>query len=216
MTTQETYIHFDVPKNLQLHMLRVAGLAQELQAHWTGPNIDWAEITQAALLHDIANVIKFDLVAFPKLLGDEEYARIDYWRAKQQELIAKYGDDEHAAGDAMLTELGVSDRVRHIIDSKTFGKAKELNASPDMATKMLLYCDMRILPDGLGPLRARLDDIRVRLTKYSSRPDFPDLVAACESIEQTIQANVDAPIDSFISANSIDSHQTTLLALTIN
>ncbi len=216
MTTKEIYTRYDVPQNLQLHMLRVAGLAEELKAHWKGIAIDWQVVTRAALLHDLANVVKFDLVKFPHLLGEQEFKRVDYWRNKQRELIAIYGEDEHAAADKMLGELRVSERVRHVIDSKTFGKAKELNVSSDMEAKILLYCDSRIMPDGLATLQARLEDVRVRLPKYSSRPDFPELVEASKQIEQTILANLDAHVETFVTKSTIDQHTKALLELQIS
>lgn len=86
MTTQGVYQKFGTPKNLQQHMLTVTGLICSVQEHWTGDVINWDDLITAGLLHDLGNVIKFDLDKFPALLGDE-LPRIDFWRKEQKRLI---------------------------------------------------------------------------------------------------------------------------------
>ena len=111
-----------------------------LRDYWTGQAIDWEAATKAALLHDIGNVIKFDLDSFPELLGDE-LPRIEYWRGEQKRLIEKYGSDDHAATDKMLSELKVSEPIREAIQTKSFGNAKETAASNNWLVKILFYSE---------------------------------------------------------------------------
>ena len=103
MKASDVYTHFGTPSGLQNHMLWVASLVCTLRDHWSGEDIDWNAAITAALLHDIGNVIKFDLDAYPQLLGDD-LPRLEFWRSEQQRLIKRYGPDDHDATDQMLDE----------------------------------------------------------------------------------------------------------------
>lgn len=123
MTTEEVYKQFGTPTNLQWHMLSVTSLICEVRDHWTGEKIDWNDLITAGLLHDLGNVIKFNLDRFPNLLGDE-LPRIDFWRQEQARLIEKYGNDDHEATGKMLDELGVEARIKDIIQTKSFSNVR--------------------------------------------------------------------------------------------
>ncbi len=101
-------------------MLMVTALICSLKDHWIGQVIDWEHLIVAGLLHDLGNVIKFDLDKFPALLGDE-LPRIDFWHEEQKKLIEKYGDDDHIATGKMLDELGIKPEIKDTIQTKSFG-----------------------------------------------------------------------------------------------
>jgi hypothetical protein len=76
------------------------------------------------------------------------------------------------------------------------------------SVKILYYADLRTLPFGIGTLEDRLEDVRNRMPKYTSRPDFKDLVEACRQIENQLQQNLDVPVveinnDSVVVATDV-------------
>ncbi len=204
MKVQDVYEKYGTPLNLRQHMLLVAGIVRLLQQSWTGRKVDWDTVITAALLHDLGNVVKFDLEKHPGLLGPEQ-SRIQYWRKVKKATIEKYGSNDHIVTDKMLKEINVSERVRQLILEKSFGNSIHLRSSSDIEAKLLLYCDLRVLPSGVGSLKERLDDIAKRLTTYSERPDFDQLVAACYDIEGEIVESVSGDLNEAEEDSSLET-----------
>lgn len=185
MTISDVYKKFVTPPNLQKHLLLVTHVAMYISQKFKDQNIDINKLRVAALLHDLANIVKFDFVKHPEFLGEEQ-PNINYWIDQQKQVIDQYGDDDHSATNKMLDEIGVSDEIKNIILSKAFGNATEVNNSQSWEAKILLYSDLRVGPFGMISLKERIDDIVSRLEKYRNRPDLPDLVSACQNIEKQI------------------------------
>jgi hypothetical protein len=214
MTTQDVYKQFGTPSNLQNHMLSVTSLICEVRDHWTDEEIDWNSLIIAGLLHDLGNVIKFDLDKFPELLG-AELPRIEFWREEQQRLIAKYGNDDHEATGKMLDELGVNDRIKDVIQTKSFGNIRTTAASTDWLPKILQYCDLRVSPYGLMGLGERMQEIKERYGKYASRPDFAEMVEAAKALEDEISNAVSDKIETILTSSSLEKHHVSLRNYTI-
>ncbi len=210
MTTEDAYKLFRTPKNLQQHMLTVTGLICAVQEHWSGDDIDWDGLIRAGLLHDLGNVIKFDLDKFPQLLGDE-LPRIEFWREEQKRLIAKYGNDDHAATGKMLDELGVDSKIKETIQAKSFGNIRKTASSSNWLPKILQYCDLRTSPHGLMTLDERVSDIEERYDKYAGRSDFPEMIAAAKSIESEIEQSIDTDLEQIITNDSAAKFKNKLL-----
>jgi hypothetical protein len=204
MTIKEVYTKFTIPPNLEAHMLTVARVVCTIKAHWKGGPINWDFLITAALLHDVGNIVKFDLEAHPEFLGAEA-ANLDYWKQVKQEVISKYGKDDHAASGNMLKEINVSREVSDLIQSKSFSNAVEVSEGNDWYSKILVYSDMRVLPHGIATLEERLADIRNRMPQYTTRPDFESLLDATRSIEGEISAHLDAPIGAIEWGNVIET-----------
>ncbi|USN54769.1 MAG: HD domain-containing protein [Candidatus Peribacteria bacterium] len=62
---QDIYTQYQIPPSLQEHMLRVAAVAEQICLH-SSQEIDHATIVTAALLHDMGNIIKFNLDKLPE------------------------------------------------------------------------------------------------------------------------------------------------------
>lgn len=192
---KEIYQEFGIPPSLQEHMLRVWGIVSFIERHWTNKEIviDWDTVKKAALLHDLGNIVRFDFVNHSGFLGPEQ-VNVDHWREVQKQVIEKYGEDDHKATEKMLQEIGVEQTIIDIIGNKSFGNSISIKDSTDWLSKILAYADFRTLPTGIGTLEERIADIKTRMPKYTNRPDFEDLVAACKEIEAQISANLDAPL----------------------
>lgn len=184
----EVYKTYTTPPNLQGHLLMVTKIILAICDSWKGKAIDKDNLVKAALLHDLANIVKFDFINHPEFLGPE-VERIQFWIEQQKVIKEKYGTDDHEATKKMLEELGISQEVANIIVSKSFGNSILVSNSSNTEAKILLYADMRVGPFGIVTLRERLKDISTRLEKYKNRPDLPNLIKACENIEKEIQAS---------------------------
>jgi hypothetical protein len=187
----EIYKEFGTPPNLCEHMLRVCGIVSFIESHWKGlQQVNWDLAKKAALLHDLGNVVRFDLDKHPEFLGNEQ-KNVKHWKEVQIKVIEKYGTDDHEATKHMLGEINASEELIEIILNKSFGNSITTMNSNNWPLKILSYADLRTLPQGIGTLDERLHDIRERMPKYSERPDFEDLVAASKENERQIQENID-------------------------
>ena len=193
MKVSEVYKKFGIPPNLQEHMLRVYEVVCFIEKHWKGDDVDWKLVKKIALLHDMGNIIKFNLDKHPEFLGSEK-SNIEHWKKVQREMIQKYGSDEEEATKMMLEEVGIDTNAMQIIQNKAFGNSVGVRNSTNWHLKILYYSDLRTLPFGVGTIEERLSDVRGRMPKYTSRPDFEDLVSACREIEDQIQKALDIQV----------------------
>ncbi len=153
-----------------MHMYRVAAVAAAVfdarvsaMASNQAGTTDRDDLISACLLHDMGNIIKFNF----KVLGEEVSIQgADHWQTVRSDMIARYGRDEHHATLAILDELGVSARVRGLVDCIGFLKNEDTLASGDMLRKIAAYADSRVVPNGIATLDDRLNDMYER---YATR-----------------------------------------------
>lgn len=213
MTISDIYKRYYVSPNLQEHMLTVASVALCIADHWVGERLDRDRLGKTALVHDLANTVKFNLDKYPEFLGDE-VVNISFWKSKQKELIGKYGQNDHVATEKMLKEIGFGGDDIKIVQEKSFGNSIVTEKSTGWILKILLYSDLRVLPIGIGTLEERFKDILERMPKYSSRPDINNLFSACREIEKQIQKNIDIPLRT-INSRSIIIDKKSLLQVEV-
>jgi hypothetical protein len=194
MTIKDIYQKFGIPPNLQEHMMRVCGIIIFIKNHWKSDiQVDWNLAREIALLHDLGNVVKFDLDKHPEFLGKEQ-SNINYWKKMQVEVVSKYGSDDHEATKKMLEEIDIDRQAIGIILNKSFGHSVETKNSDNWILKILYYADLRTLPFGVGSLEERIADVKNRMPKYTARPDFDDLVSACRDIENQLQQKINVAV----------------------
>jgi len=157
----EVYQKYKIMPQLQLHMLRVAAVAQIISENMT-ISVDTKNIVTACLLHDMGNIIKFDLTLYPKDL--EPYGLI-YWENIKQEFINKYGNDEHEATYKIVEEIKVTDRTKQLVHSIGFSKAIERYNDDDISKKICMYSDHRVSPHGVLSLEERIKEGLQRFLK---------------------------------------------------
>jgi len=164
MTAQEAYDTYKIMPTLQLHQLRVAAVSQILCD--SIPDFkDTKEVVTTCLLHDMGNVIKFDLNYFPEFLKPEG---LEYWQKVKDEYIQKYGHDEHHATQSIIAELVDSEKVKEYADQVGFSKLQETESEKSLAKKICAYSDMRVGPHGVVSIEERVNDGRKR---YEGRKD---------------------------------------------
>lgn len=178
----EIYDEYKIMQNLQLHQLRVAAVAKILCDNLTVP-VDTENVVRGALLHDMGNIIKFDLGIFPESVEPEGRP---YWENVKKEYIEKYGSDEHEASIHIIREITGSERMQELVETVDFAHIDERQETHDSGMKIIGYADNRVCPVGVVPLQDRKDDAAKR---YSTRFDL-DLqtryYAAMEKVEAQI------------------------------
>lgn len=158
MTILDIYQKYQIMPTLQQHQLRVAAVASILTDHIT---IDTKNVITACLLHDMGNILKFDLDKpwFPDFLEPEGPA---YWINVQKTFQNKYGDNEHQASITIAQEVGANQRVIELIDCVSFSQAEKNVTTTDFGKKICEYSDMRVTPHGVTSLETRLKDLQKR------------------------------------------------------
>lgn len=209
MKVKEIYKNYPITPNLQEHLLRVAKVALFICNHWMGKKVDKDLIKKAALLHDLGNIVKFDLKRYPEYLS-KELKRRDFWAKKQKKMIKKYGKDDHEANLKILREIGADDKIVKIISKKSFKYSLRTAKSDDWELKILYYSDLRVGPFGIVSLRERFAEAIPRYGFREELSNLDELVKACYRIEKQIQENLDINV-SKITDESIKRDDKELL-----
>jgi hypothetical protein len=174
MNISEVYQKYQIMPQLAEHQLRVAavgeiicenllrGKTRNLTRKDAEPTfgIDKENIITALLLHDMGNIIKFDLTKTGALLNKD--IDVGVWEKVKDEYIERYGNDEHHATIAIAKELQVSQRIMELIDAISFDTAMDNAQAQDFGKKICEYCDDRVSPHGVVSLEERLADLRLR------------------------------------------------------
>jgi len=163
-TISDIYKEYKIPPNLQLHMFRVASVASLICDNFNEP-LSKKDILTACLLHDMGNIIKFDLSYFPEA---NEPEGIEYWQQIQNEYKKKYGIDEYIANSKIAEELDASERIIELIKSISFLGAPANVLNTDFGTKVVEYADERVTPFGVANLEHRFMDLRKRYTHHGT------------------------------------------------
>ncbi len=186
-TIAEIYTDYYIMPQLQIHMYRVAAVANLICENFQ-INIDRRSIISTCLLHDMGNIIKFDLTKFPEF---NEPQGIEYWQMVKQNFIDKYGTDEHVATTEIALEVGASLRALELTNAIGFLKSVSVYESNEMEKMICLYADMRVAPSGIVSLKDRLDDFDSRYaatSKVKTKKELEDIRLALYSIEEKIFA----------------------------
>lgn len=180
------YEQYRIMPNLQDHMLRVAGVASIICDHCEA-EIDRETVITTSLIHDMGNIIKFDLTFRPEFL---EPRGLGYWQNVKADYIKKYGNDEHDATLQIAKELRVSDTVIDLISRIGFSKSEQNFKSDDYNIKICAYADSRVAIDGIVSLRRRHFSSRKRFEKNkkqkSNSCEFMKLYGFSEGMETQI------------------------------
>lgn len=162
MNILEIYKKYQIMPQLAEHQLKVAGTAQVICGNFEG-KVDRENILAACLLHDLGNIIKFDLSITDKMMpGRFSSEDLAYWQEVKDGCVNKYGQDEHLATLKMLEEMRMSPRIIELVDCVGFQNGQSNAESRDLGKEICAYSDMRVGPKGVVTLEQRFQDLRVR------------------------------------------------------
>ena len=153
MNILDIYTKYKIPPQLQVHQLRVAAVAKTICDHLQLKPDDTQTIISTCLVHDMGNIIKFNLDKFPEFLEPEGRA---YWQKVKDDFIQKYGSSEHQASLTIAKEIGLNNQVLTIINAFGFPQAVENSRSTDTNLKICVYSDFRVTPHSVASLQERL------------------------------------------------------------
>ncbi len=204
VTAREWYRTYRIMPSLAAHQMRVAAVvcaildAREARGH--GGTASWRhEIVSACLLHDMGNIIKFDLAYFPEFVEPEGMA---YWASVKQEFMAKYGTDEHAATLAIAKEIGVSATTFHNIEGVGFSHAAQTLEEGDLGAILCCYADQRVAPHGIVTLDARFHEGTARYGGRAHRMVDPAYAAREMAALRTMESRLFA--DAALAPGEVD------------
>jgi len=139
-------------------MLRVAGVASIVSDHLTDIKLNKNLLVTIMLLHDMGNILKFDL-SKPDLLDSTDQQRIDQIKSIQNKFKNNYSSDCDLATLSILKELGVGESgISLCRDSHGSDLPKFLHTN-DWDKKISFYSDMRVGPFGIVSLDNRFQDL---------------------------------------------------------
>jgi 5'-deoxynucleotidase YfbR-like HD superfamily hydrolase len=199
MNILDIYKKYQIMPQLQEHQLRVAAVGGVICEHFAPlPNpprkgegirqVDRENIVAACLLHDMGNIIKFNLKVTQNLLNRD--IDIEYWQTIKDAYVKKYGNDEHEASMEIAKELDVSRRILDLIDAVGFLTAVPNAEGADFGKKICQYADDRVGPLGVISLEQRFADLRKRYQnhKYDTQ-DRDNFENSLRKIEKQIFAH---------------------------
>ncbi|HRO64727.1 MAG TPA: hypothetical protein PKU78_00740 [Candidatus Dojkabacteria bacterium] len=178
----EIYKKYSIPPQLQLHQLRVASVAKVICENLKIP-VDTYEVVSADLLHDMGNIIKFDLTLFPEYLEPEG---LDYWQSVKNTFIENYGPDEHVATEKIAEEISENKRIHDILKHIGASRLDAVNSSDDVAYKIANYADDRVSVNGIVPFEKLIKERKSRNPKLTDE-FFMQLIDMIGINEKNIQ-----------------------------
>lgn len=184
MNVQQIYNQYQIPPNLQKHMLRVTGVSQIILENWQGVHLDKNSIVNACLFHDMANIIKFKFTK-PYLFKEEE-KQVEHWKKIHLEYIKKYGNDVHKATLIIGKEIGLSVKILNIIENIEWDYTQKLMEEKNFESLIPIYCDMRIGPFGIMTLEKRINNLKTRNHAHN----FDDLIKSAILLEEILQKKI--------------------------
>lgn len=200
---REIYRDYHIMPALAAHQFRVAGVACAIMDAFDAPTIAAPfyrdEVITACLLHDMGNILKFDLSQFPEFLEPEGSA---YWEGVKRDFVMKYGQNEHVATLAIAEEIGVSTRTREYIDAVGFPNASKTAGSGSLEKMICCYADQRVAPHGVVSLEERFEEGSRRYAGRAHRVEDPAYavrqISALKNMEMDIFARTTVVPDAIV------------------
>lgn len=171
---KKVYQQYRIPKNLKNHMQWAAALGLLIAENWNEQSgtardrsrqLDQDLITKTLLLHDLANLIKFEFDTPLARLTASNPKELKYWGQVQKQMIEKYGPDTHQANIKMVRELNPykCQQIIKLLETHSFETIPALlKHNGSWEQKIVLYSDLRIMPGGIASIEERIADLKQR------------------------------------------------------
>jgi hypothetical protein len=199
MTILQTYHRFQVPPNVQAHMLLTADVIQLVKDHWTGGGVDWEITFKTVLLHDLGNLIKFTR---PFIDPDLE-RNYQHWLAVQDKMVQKYGQKASHATALMIGELNFPDSQKIINLLEQMGQIMSSDKSTPVSieARLVEYADTVVTPKGVEGFEMRIKDLTSRYQK-TDQDWSKGLRENAELIQQNVSFDVFGELGEMIESDS--------------
>ncbi len=187
MIIQDIYDQYQIPDTLQLHMLRVAGVCKMICDHRKWELLDSQTMLIAALLHDMGNIVRFDLENTPPGLEKlQKNYNVEHLKKVQKKIISKFGSEEHSVNMGIAREVWASDDAVEIIGKINFAKLRDEYDTYTIPQVIVKYCDLRVWPYGVISVAERLHEAAVRYKKDKRMWELKESIGFMNKVEQRI------------------------------
>ena len=149
---------------LAVHQLRVGAVCKIVAENFC-KEVDVQYITKLGLVHDMGNIVKFDLQDNIDRSKFGQIENLKYWQGVQRTVWEKYGKNAHEATIGMLVEARLTEFVPFIKEEERLYFAEAREEMLDKASTeaiILLYGDCRVTPSGVVSYRERVNDLQDR------------------------------------------------------
>jgi hypothetical protein len=160
----EIYKEYRIMPMLAIHQMRVAGVAMQICGS-LDIEVDTQSVVKACLLHDMGNIIKFKLDKFPEW---NEPEGTEYWEKVKYDFILKYGNHEHHASIKIVEEIGVSTRIKDLVNCVDSSSVEIIKMDNDFCKKICIYADNRVNPHNIVSIEERNLEAKKR---YENHPN---------------------------------------------
>lgn len=184
MTIEKIYDRYKIPYNLRSHMYRVAGVGKVVCDHVNSINLNCERIVKTLLLHDMGNILKFDLDN-PLILEGQDKNQVDILKNVQQSFRGKYGDNCDDATIAILHEISVDSEIIALVKESHDTHIAQFMNHGHWEQKICYYSDMRVGPFGVLSLAQRFEDLKKRYPHSVKKIDR-NYIQCCH-IEELLQ-----------------------------
>ncbi len=157
---QDIYNNYNIPPWLQDHMYRVALVSERLIKKSIHKDLDSDSIIEAALLHDMGNILKIKWDGTIDISTEEK----SHWDKVKEDFRNKYGEDCDEATLQILGELNVNDRVKEIVSAMS---RSILHDTDSLDSRICHYADCHTTPYSIVTYEERINDIAKRYNKDS-------------------------------------------------
>lgn len=131
-----------------------------------GETVHQPLLVEAALLHDLGNLVKFKNFISAAMKLDEVT-----WRKIQNELVEKYGTDAHRVTLTMIKELGLRNEAEIlVILEQSDHRYISTYGYPTLESRLLDYADMCVAPAGIVGFETRMADLIKRYQLSENDP----------------------------------------------
>lgn len=184
MNVLSIYEQYKIPKNLQLHMLRVAAVGKIICDHASIQSIDPNLIIKTLLLHDMGNIIKFNF-RNTSMFSPEDSTKIESYKTTQTEFVSKYGSDADVATLQIIKEITSDEQIFELCKNCHGQMAYRYVSGEFWKEKICYYADMRIGLHGILSVDERFEDLNQRYPHEIEKLEHYH--KACKIIETRIQ-----------------------------
>jgi len=163
----DIYKEYKIMPNLVMHQIRVSAVAMQI-CESMDIEVDKESVVRACLLHDMGNIIKFQLDFFPEWNKPDILA---YWQGVKEEYILKYGSNEHKASLLIADELGASVKIKDLVYCVDSASVEMIANEDDLNRKICLYADGRVSPFGVVSINERSLEAKKRYEDHPNKFD---------------------------------------------
>ena len=185
-TVQEIYSAYRIMPSLRLHQLRVTAVAKIICDNFS-ESLNEHDILIACLLHDMGNIIKFDLNYFPEHLEPEG---LEYWQGVKNEFFEKYGGDEHHATETIAKEIGISDISFSYLSAIGYRNLEDALRDASFERKICAYADMRVSPYSICSIEERISEGRKRYAGRKDKEMSPERLQALDNALRELEKRI--------------------------